>query len=503
MSRTISKLPFFVILMGVCALAMFVPAIHAAALDLNSVARPFLYGAILCCTFTVLIALVTSNHVVRNEPRSQLITLVAAFAALPIMLALPMSEAMPQTSFFNAYFEMVSSVTTTGASIFETPRDVPPPIHLWRALVSWLGGFLMLLTAIAILAPMNLAGFEVLRPVRPSEVLGHTVQRASAADRLARFALKLAPPYIGATGLLWLGLVVSGLHPFDGLCLALSTLSTSGIVPQSVLADTQIGFAGEFFILIFLMLAVSRQSFGNDANREGISRLLEDREMRLAVIVVTVLTLTLLLVHWLRAAEIGEQSNILAAIQAFWGSFFTHLSFLTTTGFTSSSWGVSQDWTGLPTPSLILAGLCILGGGVATTAGGVKLLRVYVLYRHGLREMARLVHPSSIGRAGRLGREVRREGAFVAWIFFMLFAMSIAAITIALGFFGLAFEEAFIFAISALSTTGPLVDLALDGTAGYADLGMGAKSVLLGAMIMGRLETLAIIALFNPEFWRG
>ena len=76
-----------------------------------------------------------------------------------------------------------------------------------------------------------------------------------------------------------------------------------------------------------------------------------------------------------------------------------------------------------------MLGLAMFGGGVATTAGGVKLLRVFALFKHGQREMERLVQPSSIGGAGQLARRFRRQGAFIAWIFFMLFAISIAAVT--------------------------------------------------------------------------
>ena len=95
----------------------------------------------------------------------------------------------------------------------------------------------------------------------------------------------------------------------------------------------------------------------------------------------------------------------------------------------------------------------MIGGGVATTAGGVKLLRVYVLYMHGRRELERLVHPSSIGGSGQRARRLRREGAYVAWIFFMLFAISIAAVMLALSLSGLDFEQSVVLSIAALSTT--------------------------------------------------
>jgi trk system potassium uptake protein TrkH len=133
----------------------------------------------------------------------------------------------------------------------------------------------------------------------------------------------------------------------------------------------------------------------------------------------------------------------------------------------------------------------------------VKLLRVYVLVRHGQRELERLVHPSSIGGSGGQARFLRREGAYVAWIFFMLFAIAIAVVMLALALTGLDFESALVLTIAALSTTGPLAGVAADTPLSYAVLPEAAKLILAATMVLGRLETLAIIALLNPEFWRS
>ena len=162
---------------------MLLPAIHAFALDQHRVAQPFFYGAVLFSVVAALVALATYRQPVRNVARSQLLTLVAAYLILPVMLAVPLHEARPSMSFFNAYFEMVSSMTTTGASIFDTPRLVPDPIHLWRGLVGWMGGFLVIVSAVAVLAPMTLGGFEVLRPTASSGGLPGSGAQLARGDR--------------------------------------------------------------------------------------------------------------------------------------------------------------------------------------------------------------------------------------------------------------------------------------------------------------------------------
>jgi trk system potassium uptake protein TrkH len=178
------------------------------------------------------------------------------------------------------------------------------------------------------------------------------------------------------------------------------------------------------------------------------------------------------------------------------------MSFLTTTGFESAGWDEARNWSGLGTPGLMLAGLAIVGGGVATTAGGVRLLRVYALVRHGERELDKLVHPASVGGGGMMARRLRREGAYISWIFFMLFALSIAVVMVAVSLAGLEFESATVLSIAALSNTGPLALVAATEPLSWGALDTATKAILAGAMILGRLETLAIIALLNPEFWR-
>ncbi len=500
--RMLEKLPLFVILLGVSAAAMLIPAGYALYLDQHRVAQPFFYMSVLVGVVTALIGLATYGRPITHLARGQLLTLIAAYAGLPVVMALPMHEAANGMTFFDVYFEMVSSMTTTGASVIDPPASVAAPIHLWRALVGWMGGFVILIAAVAILAPLNLGGFEVLRPIRRSSPADQVIRASDPQGRILRFTAQLFPIYLAATGLLWLGLVMAGTAPFLSLCLAMSTLATSGITPSGGLNFWQVDVFSEILIFGFMFLSVSRLAFVNEAGQSLFRRLREDREMLMALIIVVALPTVLFLRHWVGALEQEEAADPLAAIRALWGAVFTVMSFLTTTGFASHDWEAARSWSGLPTPGILLAGLAIIGGGVATTAGGVKLLRVYALYKHGTREMGRLVHPNSIGAAGKLGRSVRREGAFIAWIFFMLFAISIAAVVLGLAATGLEFEAAIAFTISALSTTGPLADVALE-TITYADLPMHAKSILMAAMVLGRLEALAIIALFNPDFWRA
>jgi len=501
----IVRVPFFVLLMGMGALLMLVPAFHAYAVSDYTSARTFLYGTVLFGMLTLLIGIATRGYDPASVARSHLTTLLAGFTLLPVMFAIPVGEIMGWISFTDAWFEMVSAFTTTGATIFDYPRVVPPSLHLWRALVGWTGGFLAWVMAIAILAPLSLCGFELRSALSQRDSPTRFVQITRVADpseRLARFAWALAPIYGGLTLALWLGLTAAGDTPFVALCHAMSTLATSGISPIGGTANAQSGLMGELMIFAFLAFAISRLTFSRPLDGSARMPLLQDPEIRLALVLVVVVPLALYLRHWIGAVDIDRDVSVTDSARTLWAGLFTVLSFLSTTGFEASGWSTVAIWSGLSTPGLILMGLAIVGGGVATTAGGVKLLRVYALMRHGEREIARLVHPHSVGGAGAEARQIRRQGAYIAWIFFMLFAMSIALVMVLLSLTGVQFETAMSLAVAALSNTGPIASVAAETPISYAGVPDSAKLVLAAAMVLGRLEALAIIALLNPEIWR-
>lgn len=513
MLRRLYDLPLLILLMGITALSMWLPASHAVILRDHDTARAFFYSGVILVILTAMIGIATANHRARNPPRANLVALVAAYVVLPAMMALPLAEAIPDTRFYNAWFEMVSAFTTTGATLYD-PDRLPPSVHLWRAQVGWMGGFFVLVASVAILAPMNLGGIEVISgrvPGRSAEGLSQITATADPARRVARQAVAILPVYAGVTLALWIVLLITGIPNFTAFCLALSTVSTSGILPGAALPDQGAIFWAEAAIFIVLLLALTRRLWPGSFAYDQRGRLRDDPELRLGLAILVVVPLILFLRHWIGAADVTDinpdasatfADDTWAGFRALWGTIFTTLSFLTTTGFTSAYWGAAQGWSGLETPGLVLAGLAIFGGGIATTAGGVKLLRVYALYRHGERELERLIHPNSIAGSGQTARRLRREGAYVAWIFFMLFALSIALIVAALALVGIAFEPALILTLSALTTTGPLAGIASTDPIPLADLAVAAKAILGIAMIVGRLELLAILVLIAPDSWR-
>lgn len=506
MLKRILSMPLIVILLGICSAMMIVPAAHGLVLREFHVARVFFYSGIVFLILATMLGLTMQNRRVSNLARAHLLALVSTYFLLPLVLAIPLFLAVRDTRFINAYFEMVSALTTTGATVFDSAARLADPIHLWRAIVGWMGGFFAWVTAIAVMAPLSIGGFEVLANARDDKSSGTSTpifRVANTSERLTRYSAAFFPVYAGLTLALWVALILAGDSSFVALCHAMSTLSTSGISPVGGLANAQSGMMGEVLIMVFLVFAISRQTFATDQPGEGLRRLQRDPELRMGLAIVFGLPVLLFMRHWVGAFEVDTLDNMKAAAHALWGGLFTVMSFLTTAGFESEAWGIARNWSGLETPGMILIGLSTIGGGVATTAGGVKLLRVFALYRHGTREMEKLVHPNSIGGSGMAARRMRRQGAYVAWMFFMLFAVSVAAVMTALSLTGLEFEASTVFTVAALSTTGPLALVGGEVPFLYSHLSDAAKMIVAGAMILGRIEMLAFVALLNPEFWRS
>ncbi len=503
MRARLSEVPFIIVLLGAVGMLCWLPAGHALILRDHRTAQAFLYAGLALTVLAGMLAIATANPQAGNRARPQLAALAGAYLGLPVAMALPVALAVPDTSWTNAWFEMLSSFTTTGATVYE-PGRLPPSVHLWRALSGWLGGFFALLAAYAILTPLNLGGAEVLSGRVPGQDSGggQAGRQAGISQRLNRHAVELLPVYAALTLLLWILLLIAGEDGLLALSHAMGTISASGITAGIGLSVTASGLPGEMLIFVFLIFALSRRTWPRLPGMPRREALSADPELRLAAAITLVVVAVLLLRHLALEIEVRQMETMPGLLRAFWGAIFTAVSFLSTTGYESAHWTSARDWSGLGAPGLMLLGLAMVGGGVATCAGGVKLLRVHALLLLGGRELDRIVHPSSVTGGGAERRRLSRSGAYMAWVFFMFFAIAIFVVTGALTLVGIDFTRAMVFAIAALTTTGPLAAVAGPEPFGYAGLGVVAKVILGMAMIVGRLEILAVIALLAPAAWR-
>ncbi len=500
--KHLSQYPLFALIMMIGALAMLVPSLHAAKLGELVVMRTFFYFALLVLVLAVILGLAMMNRDSRITARANLVTVLLVYLVMPVFLSMPLISLVPSLGPVQGYFEMLSALTTTGASVLPQGADIAEPLHIWRGLVAWLGGLFILIIAMAIMEPMNLGGFEIRSLVSGAGAGSRQKTSGDSAERLLKHIWTIGPVYGIATLVLMVLLMIAGDRAYVAAVHAMSIMSTSGISPIGGLENASSGRFGELLMLFFLLFAISHRSFKLGVTKKSWEWVRNDVEVKLMLIAIISIPLILFLRHWIAAFEVSNQEDTVAAFQALWGGVFTVMSFLTTTGFESADWHAARSWSGMGAPGIVLMMLAFTGGGIATTAGGVKLLRIFALYKHGTREMERLVNPSSVGGAGMAARRFRREGAFIAWVFLMLLLVAVAIVMLILSFQGVPFETSVVMSISALTNTGPLAN-AFSASNDYALLGNFSQITLCLAMILGRVEVLVLIALFNPRYWVG
>lgn len=504
-------LSVFGLLLLLTAFLMLAPASLAWGVGDGDAAGAFVLSALMTSVVGGLLILAQRMTVARTETVGEFSTLLAAYLLTPIAAAAPIKLIAPHLTAEAAYFEMVSTFTTTGATVFDRLSETHPAINLWRAMTAWLGGFIALVAAFALMAPRNIGGFEVRGDEARTGAVGRLrgdpawaggAGREAAADRAAEAIRVILPIYLALTGLMAFAFAAFGQAPLRAVVAAMGVISTSGVKATDDPVFTNPGYGAEAVAAVFLVLAATRRTYGG-LGQGGLrwDQMREDAELRILAAAVIGVTAWLYLRHFIGALEL-EATGEEASIAALWGALFTALSFATTTGYESASWDAARAWSGLGNPSLVLFGLAIMGGGVATTAGGVKLLRAYALYKHGAREMERLVRPSSISGSGARKRGLRREGAQIAWVFVMLFVVAIAATMMALTLTGLDFDRSLAASVAALANTGPVFTAVTDGSSWLTSISPEGRAILVIAMVLGRVELLALIAMLNPDYWR-
>ena len=502
--QRVRELPLLVVLMALCGLAMLVPAIHAEISQSHRVARAFVYAAVTVLVLAGMLGIVVRPARRRPGARHQLLAVALAYVVLPPLLALPLlPEEGGGLQMRDAWFDMLAAFTTTGATIFG-PADLSPSVHLWRAMVGWLGGLYILVVALAGLMPLNLGGMEVLTGRTPGRSgASQITEVAGFGARLMRFSLRIAPLYAAMTLALWILLLLAGEGNLVALCHAMSTLSTSGISPIGGLSAGQAGWLGEVLVFAFLLLALSRWPLTRALGLQRTQPLWHDPELRTAALLLAVVPGVIVLRLWWGATQAGAGADIAALLRAWWSELFMTLSFLTTTGFVSASWPQALAWAHQPAAAAAFWGLAILGGGVATTAGGIRLLRVVALFRHSQDELERLIHPNLVAGQYGVARQIARQGVALAWVFFTLFGLLLAATTGLLTMTGQGFENAMIMSIAALTNTAPVVSILPEMGQPWAAVDLPGRFVLGAAMVLGRLDILAVLVLLLPDTWRG
>lgn len=404
-------------------------------------------------------------------------TVVGLFGALPFLLS-PILSA----SVVDAIFESVSGLTTTGATVFVGLDSMPKSILYYRQQLHFLGGMGIIILAVAILPLLGIGGLQLFR----SEV--STISKDNKiTPQVTQTAKALWLVYIGLTlaciAAYWLG----GMSLFDAVCFAYGTISTGGFAPYDdsfVYTQTSLHLIAVFFMLLGAM----NFSLHYLAFRQGkFSSYFKDAEVKtFFCIQLIVFTACVLIVF--------HHMTVLDPMRSLVEILFQTISISTTTGFTISSYYLWPVFV----PFLLLFA-ALIGGCSGSTAGGIRAVRMLLILKQGWREINRLVHPKGYFLLKLNQKVVSSRVSDAVWGFVGVYFSVFLVLMFLLMAFGLDFITAFSGLIGAMTTVGPGLGKVMFN---YADIGSAAKSTLVFAMLLGRLELFSILILLTPAFWR-
>jgi trk system potassium uptake protein TrkH len=405
-------------------------------------------------------------------------TVLGAFGGLSFYLT-----DMPAMSFIDSLFESLSGLTTTGATVLTGLDDLPKSILWYRQQLQWLGGMGIIVLAVAVLPMLGVGGMQLYRAETPGPV-----KDTKLTPRITETAKALWYVYLAFTIACAAGYRFAGMGWFDAVSHAFSTVAIGGFSTH----DLSIGYfestAVDLICVFFMFAAGINFSLHFFAWRfVQIKHYSQDPEFRAYVFVLLVLSaIVIVSLSWSGVYESGRQNVVNGLFQA--------VSIATTTGFTTAHFSL---WPGAVPVILIFASF--VGGSAGSTAGGMKVIRWLLIYKQGIREIARLIHPNAEipVKLGASAVPVRVVDA--VWGFFSVYIVVFGAMLLAMMATGLDQVTAFSAVAATLNNLGPGLG---DVASGFMTVNDPAKWIAIVGMLLGRLEIFTLLVLITPVFWR-
>ena len=469
-------------LLSIFSVTMLVPGVVSLAYGDGS-ARSFFIGFIVTLAIGLSAWLPLRNYHVSLKLRDGFVVVVMFWTVLGLFGAIPLYiDEKLNLTIAQSIFESLSGFTTTGATVIVGLDTLPQGILLYRQLVQWLGGMGIIVLAVAILPLLGIGGgMQLFR----AETAGP--QKEKMTPRVADTAKRLWYIYLGLTVACAIAYRVAGMPTFDAIGHSFSTVAIGGFSTH----DASIGYyksnAIEMIAVVFMLISGVNFALHYIAFRSrSISSYFADSEFKFYITMLVALSITTVgYLYGTQTAGFG---------QSFIQGIFQVVSIATTTGFTTAEY---FNWPGFLPVLLLFASF--VGGCAGSTGGGMKVIRVLLLFKQGMRELARMVHPHAMLPV-KVGRKTIPPRVIDAvWGFFATYVLILAVMLLVLMATGLNQETAFSAVVACLNNLGPGLG---DVGANYSSLNGVQLSLLCVAMLLGRLEIFTLLVLLTPGFWR-
>ena len=472
------------ILLSIFGITFFLPALISLAYA-EHLEFVFVYSGIGTIVIGLILWAVFRGHSYTLRMRDGFVITVSFWCVLSLAASVPlMFIPVLNLSFADALFESISGLTTTGATVLSGLDYLPKSLLFYRQFLQWLGGMGIVVLAVAILPALGVGGMQLYRTETPG-ISGSDSYKLT--PKIKETAQALWYVYLGITILCALCYWIAGMSVFDAICHSFSTISIGGFSTH----DLSMGYFQSSTIniiaSIFMFIAAVNFSLHFYAWKNSqFKHYLYDSEMLffIAILVIVALISTFTLVS----------ESFYALGQSIEFAIFTSISIATTTGFTVAK---INDWPNALGFIVLMASF--IGGCVGSTAGGIKVMRILLLFKQGIKELSTLVHPNAIFSIRLRGNIVQSRLIESICGFIAIYLLTFVLLVIALVVLGADFDTAWSAVIACLNNLGPGLSSVSDN---YSGLTESIKFVLCLAMLLGRLEILTVLVLFTRLFWQ-
>lgn len=406
---------------------------------------------------------------------------LSVLAAVPFMLAAP--GHLPMT-WVDALFEATSGLTTTGATIVTELAALPPALLYYRQQLQWLGGMGIIVLAVAVLPTLGVGGMQLYRAETPGPIKDNKL-----TPRIAETAKAIGYIYVGLTVLCALGYYLAGMSAFDALCHAYSSVAIGGFSTH----DQNLGYfqSNAIYLVasVFMLLAGLNFALHFSAlHARRLTAYFTDPEARVYFVIIAVASgITVMMLLAVGTFTTATDNVMHGLVQV--------VSIVTTTGFTTTEFAAWPTFI----PMLLIL-LSTAGGCAGSTAGGMKVVRMMLLFKQGGREISKLVHPRALIPIKLGGKPVEDNVIHAVWGFLSLYLFSFTVFLLLMLALGYDLTTAWSAVVACLNNLGPGLGEVAENYAAVTDTG---KLILAFAMLLGRLEFFTLLVLITPVFWRG
>ena len=471
------------ILLSLFSLTM-VPPLVISLFTKDGSATPFILAFVIILFIGLLFWLPVKNFKNDLRLRDGFFVVVLFWVGLGLAGSIPLLLSnVPDLSITDAIFESISGLTTTGATIIVGIDNLPKSILFYRQELQWLGGMGIIVLAVAILPMLGIGGMQLYRAETPGPV-----KDTKLTPRITETAKSLWYVYLTMTIACAFSYFLAGMGFFDAIAHSFSTVSIGGFSTH----DQSIGYFNNSLIesvAIFFMLASGINftlhflSFRNI----NIKPYLNDAELHAYLKILIVICIVCSSYN----AIAGNYENL---SEVFRDSIFQTVSIATTTGFTTANF---QNWPGFIPLLLIFS--CFIGACAGSTCGGIKVIRILLLFKQGIREIKRLIHPNAIFTIKIGDKPISDRIIEAVWGFLAVYVIIFAILLLALMATDIDFLTAFSALSACINNLGPGLGEVSQNYYGINDI---AKWILCLAMLLGRLEIFTLLVLFTPAFWQ-